>query len=319
MEVQHERKFITDSILNQIVSLFNSATDSKPVWDHQNDRPKWIHLLDLLLAEPGEYGPTIERIRSTNDPEERARLKKQIPAFTPSGLFAHRSKGGLIAHTGLIALDIDAKDNADRLSNYGELKSELAKLPFVAYVGQSVSGTGYFVLIPIKDPTRHKQHFQALEIAFANAGLIVDAACSDVTRLRFWSYDPDAYFNHFAKAWQSEYEPPVIQRTKPTYRTDAGVKTWKAFNEAHNILDVLEGYGWTVLRHRGNEVDLNRPGAKTRGKDAVVFLDSNRLWLETTSDRLPVRTRLSPFDVVKIYEHGGDELATTRALKHNGI
>ncbi|MBK8878761.1 MAG: hypothetical protein IPN74_09510 [Haliscomenobacter sp.] len=213
---------------------------------------------------------------------------------------------------------MDAKDNAERLTNYAELKSELAKIEYVAYVGQSVSGTGYWVLIPIKDPTRHKQHFQALEIAFGNAGLIIDAACSDVTRLRFWSYDPDPYMNHWAKTWQSEYEAPVIKPSAPTYRTDAGGKPWEAFNANHNILDVLEAHGWTVLRHRGNEVDLNRPGAKTRGKDAVVFLDSNRLWLETTSDRLPVHTRLSPFDVVKFYEHGGDRKATTRALNKPG-
>ncbi|MBK8045184.1 MAG: hypothetical protein IPK21_22585 [Haliscomenobacter sp.] len=139
MEVQHEKKFITDSVLNRVVSLFNRATDPIPVWDHEKDRPKWVNLLDLLLDEPGEdLAKIIERIRSTSDQDERARLKKQIPAFTPSGLFAHRSKGGLIAHTGLIALDIDAKDNAERLTNYGELKSELAELPFVAYVGQSV-------------------------------------------------------------------------------------------------------------------------------------------------------------------------------------
>ncbi|MBK8878762.1 MAG: hypothetical protein IPN74_09515 [Haliscomenobacter sp.] len=84
MEVQHEKKYINDSRLNVIVSLFNRATDSMPVWDHQKNRPKWINLLDLLLAEPGEYGPTIERIRTTNDPEERARLQKSTPKITPN-------------------------------------------------------------------------------------------------------------------------------------------------------------------------------------------------------------------------------------------
>ena len=316
--IQHEKKFITDSVLNRVVSLFNRATDSRPVWDHEKDRPKWINLLDLLLAEPGEYGPTIERIRTTSDPDELTSLKKQIPAFSPSGLFAHRSKGGLIAHTGLIALDIDAKGNADELRNYGDLKSELAKIPFVAYAGQSVSGTGYWALIPIKDPARHKQHFQALEIAFGNAGLIIDPACSDVTRLRFWSYDPDPYINHFATTWQSEYEAPVIKASAPTYRTDAGGKPWEAFNEAHNILDVLEGYGWTVLSQKGNEVDLTRPG-KNEGKSAVAFLDSNKVYVWSSTPGLPTQTLLSPFDLVKHYEHGGDAKATVQALKQNGI
>ena len=317
--IQHEKKFITDSVLNRVVSLFNRATDSRPVWDHQKNRPKWINLLDLLLEEPGEdLAPIIERIRSTSDPEERARLKKSIPALTPSGLFAHRSKGGLVSLTGLIALDIDAKDNAERLTNYAELKSELAKIEYVAYVGQSVSGTGYWVLIPIKDPTRHKQHFQALEIVFGNAGLIIDNACSDVTRLRFWSYDPDPYINHWAKTWQSEYEAPVIKASSPTYRTDAGGRPWEAFNEAHNIVDVLEGYGWTVLSQKGNEVDLTRPG-KNEGKSAVAFLDSNRVYIWSSTPGLPVQTLLSPFDLVKHYEHGGDAKATVQALKQTGI
>ena len=319
MEVQHEKKFITDSVLNRVVSLFEHAERKRPFWDYQKNRPKWINLLDLLLAEPGKYAGTIERIRTTNDPEERGRLKKQIPAFTPSGLFAGRTQETLITHTGLIALDIDAKDNAERLTNYAELKSELAKIEYVAYVGQSVSGTGYWALIPIKDPTRHKQHFQALEIAFGNAGLIIDNACSDVTRLRFWSYDPDAYFNHFAKTWQSEYEaPPIIKASSPTYRTDAGGKPWEAFNEAHNIVGVLEGYGWTVLSQKGNEVDLTRPG-KNEGKSAVAFLDSNKVYVWSSTPGLPVQTLLSPFDLVKFYEHGGDAKATVHALKQTGI
>ena len=321
--IQHEKKFINDSRLNVIVSLFpagENGPSARPVWDHQKNRPKWFNLLDLLLEEPGgDLAQKIERIRATNDPEERGRLKKEIPAFTPSGLFAHRRNGGLIAHTGLIALDIDAKHNAERLTNYAEIKSELAKLPFVAYVGQSVSATGYWALIPIKNPDRHKQHFKALEIAFGNAGLIIDNACIDVPRLRFWSYDPDPYINHWATTWQSEYEaPPVIKASAPTYRTDAGGKPWEAFNEAHNILDVLEGYGWTVLSQKGNEVDLTRPG-KNEGKSAVAFLDSNKVYVWSSTPGLPTQTLLSPFDLVKHYEHGGDAKATVQALKQTGI
>ena len=323
MEVQNEKKFITDSVLNRVVSLFNPGKDgpsARPVWDHQKNRPKGFNLLDLLVEEPGEdLALIIDRIRKPIDQDERTRLKKQIPAFTPSGLFAHRRKGGLIAHTGLIALDIDAKHNAERLTNYAELKSELAKIEYVAYAGQSVSGTGYWALIPIKDPTRHKQHFQALEIAFGNAGLIIDNACSDVTRLRYWSYDPDAYFNHFARTWQSEYEAPqIIKPSSPTYRTDAGGKPWEAFNEAHNIVDVLEGYGWTILSEKGNEVDLTRPG-KNEGKSAVAFLDSNKVYVWSSTPGLPTQTLLSPFDLVKHYEHGGDAKATVRALKQTAL
>jgi hypothetical protein len=36
------------------------------------------------------------------------------------------------------------------------------------YCGVSVSGTGYFALIPIQDPAKHLEHFLALEKVFRN-------------------------------------------------------------------------------------------------------------------------------------------------------
>ena len=84
----------------------------------------------------------------------------------------------------------------------------------VAYCGVSVSGRGYFVIIPIAYPERHEQHFDALKAAFQKFGIVIDESCRNVDRLRGYSYDPDAYFNEQAKPY-SRYIAPQPQAYTP--------------------------------------------------------------------------------------------------------
>ena len=81
-------------------------------------------------------------------------------------------------------MDIDEKDNTN-IKNYEGLKKELCKIPNVAYCGCSVSGRGFWLIIPIAFPEKHKQHFEFIRRFFEAKGLVIDKACSDVSRLRF--------------------------------------------------------------------------------------------------------------------------------------
>jgi hypothetical protein len=161
--------------------------------------PKNVRLLDFLTST--KYKSEVESIRSTSNKNRVDQLKRRLPAITPSGIFSNkRGADFLLKHSGLICIDIDAKDNAG-VTDFNNLKEYIAVLDCVAYCGLSVSGKGFFVIIPIASTKKHKEHFEALKIDFAASGLKIDSACGDVSRLRFASYDGRPYINQFAKPY----------------------------------------------------------------------------------------------------------------------
>jgi hypothetical protein len=177
------RFVMPNSILDVDVSFFENYFSSEG---------SMINLLSFLRST--EYKNDIERIRNIEDKSLVNAEKAKLPAITPSGLFEKRRDDKLIQHSGLIQIDIDRKDNL-HLENFDDLKSELSKIRNVAYCGLSVSGNGYWCLIPIAYPEKHKEHFKALERILAMKGLIIDPSGINVSRLRGVSYDPDPYFN----------------------------------------------------------------------------------------------------------------------------
>ena len=75
-------------------------------------------------------------------------------------------------------------------------KMEITKgLNNIAYLGRSCSGKGLFGIIPVTEKEKHLEHFLALEKDFLNMNIILDKSCKDITRLRFYSYDNEAYYN----------------------------------------------------------------------------------------------------------------------------
>lgn len=163
--------------------------------NYLSTEPKNINLLVWLNSK--KYWAKVEKIRTTRDEKRKKYLKSQLPAITPSGIFSKRDSESLLKHSGFIQFDIDFKDNT-HISNYGELKQQISNIKEVAYCGLSVSGKGYWGLIPISDPTKHQQHFEALILNFKNLGITIDKSCKDVSRLRGYSFDDEAYFNHSA-------------------------------------------------------------------------------------------------------------------------
>ena len=168
----------------------------------------------LAWLNNNEYLEDVLKIRQETDKSVRDKLKSELPCITPSGIFSSRSVAGLTQHSGLICIDIDKKDNLNIL-NWYDLKAEIAKIRHVAYCGLSVSGEGYFVLIPIKYLDKHKEHFEDIKIFFKDFGIIVDKKCSDVSRLRGYSYDDSAYFNENAIIYSSYVKPPKAKPYKP--------------------------------------------------------------------------------------------------------
>lgn len=167
---------------------------------------------------------------------EVARLKKQLPAGIVSGL----ASGGIdeqhvTERNGVIAFDIDAQDNPG-IYDWEATKRAVSKSPYVAYAGLSVSGLGIWGMIPVADPAKNKQHFDAIAADFAQHtftfmqgydmeptvlhGITIDPAPSNVASKRFVSYDPQPYINHAAQVYRKTAEPVVFQL--PRFTTSYG-------------------------------------------------------------------------------------------------
>jgi hypothetical protein len=189
-------------------------------------------------------------VRSETDPIKKAALKKLLPAATISGTFTQRNVKGLVKHSGFICLDLDRKDNNHiSQSEWNTLKDRLKEVENISYMGLSCSGTGYFILIPIAFPEKHKQHFEYLRNAFLSLGIIIDKSCSDVSRLRFASYDPEPYINENAEVLTVFY----IEPQKPVYI--ANTNTFNSADiltrEANKVLNAPDGQKYYTLNKAG--------------------------------------------------------------------
>lgn len=203
------------------------------------DNPVSVPLLSWLTCD--EYRDEIMAIRATSDKKVRSELKKKLPAIIPSGIFSRREALGLITSSGLMQFDIDGVPDPEAL------KHEISKIVNVAYVGLSVSGNGLWGIIPITSPADHSGHFRALQQDFAKYDIKLDSVCQDVCRLRFMSYDPDAYFNPSAKPYSRIYKyvpPPAPKYPRPTdaSSTRANVEKIISLMATHSI-DVTASYG----------------------------------------------------------------------------
>jgi len=141
---------------------------------YQNFKSKnheFVNLLDWLQDDT--YKDKVLKIRELQNIDEIKELKKSLPCVTISGIFSKRESAGLITHSGFICIDIDGKENS-HIEDFKLLRDELKNIVNVSYSSLSVSGNGVFCLIPIKK------------------------GCSDVVRLRIYSYDTDAYINENA-------------------------------------------------------------------------------------------------------------------------
>ena len=186
-------------ILNISVSCYRNV---------QSTLPKNVNLLSWLKSD--KHREKVEQIRELHDEGLQKKIKATLPAITPSGLFGYRDAKHLIEHTGLLSFDIDLKDNA-HISNFDELKEQVSHITSVAYCGLSVRGHGLWGLVPIprSTPEIHRLRFVALKNDFKQLGINIDITGSDVCRLRIYSWDPQAYYNHQA---QTYYKLP---ETKP--------------------------------------------------------------------------------------------------------
>jgi hypothetical protein len=191
--VEQIQTYLNRNVLDVPVSYYTSVT---------NKEGQQTNLYSFLKNKDNDID--LDTMRQQPDFKEK---KLSLPAVTVSGLFAGNHKTeNLKKHSGLICIDIDEKE---QIRGIDTIFNELKQLNNIAYLGRSCSGKGLFGIIPIKEPQKHLAHFLALEKDLAGREIIIDKSGKDITRLRFYSYDPDAYYNINAETYTSLYSPPV--------------------------------------------------------------------------------------------------------------
>ena len=192
-------------IFQNQISVYNGVTDNIGTT---------TSLGDFLFCK--EYMKEILKLRSISQKEECNAIKRTLPQATISGMFRPtRAKNNLSQHSGLICVDIDAKDNPE-IKDWEKLKQDLSVLPQIAYCALSVSGKGLFVILPLNYPQKHLLQFRQLQMDFSKMGIVIDQACSDITRLRCLSYDEHPIINKDATLYEGVYvEKPKYHSFHP--------------------------------------------------------------------------------------------------------
>ncbi|TKC00176.1 DUF3987 domain-containing protein [Pedobacter cryophilus] len=202
----------------------------KNLVDHQTEE-SFEHIFNQIQNDT--FKNQIENIRlklKKGKTVEADKLKKSLPAFTTSGSFLNGRKAKLITtYSQYIILDIDdlMAINVETVKN----KAALAPYTYCAFI--SPSGLGIKVIA--KTNANLEQHHDAYiqlcnyyEIALETT---IDQSGKDVSRLCFFSHDPEIFINSSASVYEinlsQEEEIPFSKREEPV-PTD-----WsKTFNEA---------------------------------------------------------------------------------------
>lgn len=164
----------------------------------------------------GRWQDEIIKWRNIKDEIKRNEKKRfLLPCVTVSGKFKGRNDSDLAEYSGLLCIDIDAKDNERPMS---DIRDELREIAEIYAIHYSVSGKGLAVYFRVqKKAEMHERSFEAIVQMLVNDYKVIpDLSCSNISRLRFVSYDPDLYLNQDATCWDKFLPKP--KKSEPTPR-----------------------------------------------------------------------------------------------------
>jgi len=178
--------------MNHEIDYYSSAS----AWS-ANATVDLVDLIDAIRSD--EFAPRVLSIRqhiADGHKLEAENLKRALPCVSLSGCVVGKrkkaSEEGRFNHSGLLQIDLDAKDNAGW--SIAEMRRVLMEDPHIVAVFISPSGAGVKGIARIEaNPSLHKNSFMAAEQYFAQKGLTIDQSCKDPIRLCFVSYDPTAW------------------------------------------------------------------------------------------------------------------------------
>ena len=262
-------------MFDEICSVYNDSTDA---YGRFADRETGECIQQMTIREfclTDRWKPYVQRLRAMRQEfgskakkmPEYIDTKKMLPGATLSGLFAlyeddslthpgqrvmvSRRESHLLQHTGWLAIDIDLADNA-QLSNFENIRMVCRFRPEIGLLMRSCSGSGYFGLVRLAYPDRHKDQFKALLQEYSYMGISLDKACSNIGRVRFASWDDPEhiYINEDVVPYRGVLEdvPQIIpQAVRQSYRSDGytayheecGAQFWEQQRVQDRLIEVI--------------------------------------------------------------------------------
>lgn len=234
------------------VSLFRGFKNPVPV--------RSVSLYDWLTVTDDNLLNYVDSVRNCADKKSQKALKESFWSITPSGTFYHQRNDSISEPSGFISIDID--NLPPELA-----KQKLAVLPFISYIGESVSGNGVWALIPIKSVSNFSEHFYHIKnYMMESVGIKIDGSCGNLSRLRGYSFDKNAYFNLNAETYTGVYILPTIER--------------KSFSGGDNddrrfslLLDKLDDTGVDITSNRQDWVKIGIAIAGRYGDSGLSYFD----------------------------------------------
>ncbi|WP_082391421.1 DUF3987 domain-containing protein [Jiulongibacter sediminis] len=188
----------------------------------------------LLLSKrvgTDEFKETVEEVRRLKELgqiEEAQKLKQSLLAFTPSATFKGRRLMAEIDHySGFVHLDFDKIPENQLTIAIDKITQDLHTF----WCFRSPGGDGLKVFVQVDSGQEHHDiaYLQVQEYYEKLTGLPADEKCKDITRLCFFSYDPDMYRNisnqkfevkrplQIIETVEKSTPPPVTTTEKPSH------------------------------------------------------------------------------------------------------
>lgn len=198
------------------VSIYKNATDVKGSSMEIMDILKWIW--------SGENGvkEAIGGIRNCSDENQVKVMKKNLPMFTPNGLFSYRNSQSLQQYSNFMVLDFDFQDNNSILAFKKKLIQYADPLHLGAVWLSPKHGVKALMLHDNIDPPCHYNLlWQVKKNLYPNTPEF-DTNCSDICRTCFLSYDPEIFINYspYLQPYHFEFDPTISQQ--PTRKNYTG-------------------------------------------------------------------------------------------------
>tara|TARA_B110000285_G_scaffold130566_2_gene146686 strand:+ start:2489 stop:3400 length:912 start_codon:yes stop_codon:yes gene_type:complete len=228
-----QKYFHPSTFLDAEVSMFENVKTSSSCGT--TTFREWLFNDDVKLKE------LVNEIRAESDLKKRKELKSNLCCITGSGVFENgRSSSNIKTHNGYIVIDIDYQDNVHLGARYFSLIEDVfSKIDVVCYAGKSVSGNGYFLIIGIAYPDKHKLHFRYIQKWLKVYDISIDKTCSNVDRLRIYSYSDNYYINENATILNS-YDKEVNTVRKQVSTTKYSLNS---DNEIESLVEIIETSG----------------------------------------------------------------------------
>lgn len=193
----------------------------------QPNNCKHVNLSKVLAHFKNKDKHDIQKLRAESDSEKQNAMKLSLPVVIFGGKFSARKNSGLIEHSGLVVLDFDCKSKAES----EKIETILSNDKFIYSYFSSTRGMGWKALVQIpkvQSDKEFKEYWHAIDDRYPD----VDAACKDICRACFYSYDPTLVVNHDAEVFTEKRKPNLQKASQKVSRST----NYSLLNKAANLI-----------------------------------------------------------------------------------